>query len=193
MISSADLTLHKLHTIIHQPADGRISQSGSNCVFLRPGNHTLGRIYMSNRSPCCSCCQGSTACIGKKVQDFYRTSCITDLITKPVPVGRLLRKQACVLKAKRFQMESQILIMNIPLLRQIKELPFSAAFLTSVVMTIHMFPAFIRLRCIPDHLRVRTHQKVIPPAFQLLPTGSIDHFIFFPSVCNPHLLSNPPK
>ena len=53
MIPSANLTLNKLHTVIHQPADRSISQTGSNRILLRPGNHTLRSIHMSNRSSRC--------------------------------------------------------------------------------------------------------------------------------------------
>ena len=188
MIPSADLTLNKLHTVIHQPADRSISQTGSNRILLCPGNHTLRSIHMSNRSSRCRCRQSRTTCICKKIQHLHRTSRIADLIAKPVPIHSLLRKKPGMLKTKRFQIKGKSLIMNIPLLGQIKELPFTAALLTSVIMPVHMLPALIHLRRIPYNLRIRPHQKIIPPTLQLLPTGSINNLIIFPSICNPHCI-----
>ena len=186
MVPSADFTLNKLHTVIHQPSYRRISQSRSNRILLRPGDHTLRSIHMSNRSPRCCCRQSRTTCICKKIQHLHRTSRIADLIAKPVPIHRLLRKKPGMLKTKRFQIKGKSLIMNIPLLGQIKKLPFTAALLTSVIMPVHMLPALIHLRRIPYNLRIRPHQKIIPPTLQLLPTGSINNLIIFPSICNPH-------
>ena len=65
------------------------------------------------------------------------------------------------------QVEGKILITDLPLFREIEEFPFTAAFFTAVIVCVRMFPAFVCARCIPDHLRIRTNQDVLPPAFQL--------------------------
>ena len=141
---------------------------------------------MGHTGSCSSCCKGSTSCVGEKIQHLDGTTCITDLVPKPVPVGSLFREKAGVLEAEWLQMEGQLLIMNVPLLRQIKKFPFSTASGASVIVCIRPFPAFVCAWGVPDHLRIRTDQKVVPPFFQLFPTGSVYYLIFFPVICNPH-------
>ena len=65
--------------------------------------------------------QSRTACIGKKIQNFDRAFCFTDLISEPVPVDCLLREKSGVFETEWFQMEGQIFVMEIPLLWQIKK------------------------------------------------------------------------
>ena len=36
--------------------------------------------------------------------------------------------------------------------------------------------------------QIRTDQGVFAPALQLFTTGSINYFVFFPVICNPHIL-----
>ena len=131
--------------------------------------------------------QSCTACVSKKIQDFDRASGFTNLITEPVPVDSLLREKSGVFETEWFQMESKIFVMEIPLLREIKEFPFTAAFFASVIMGVHVFPSTAYLRSVPDHLRIRTDQSVFPPAFQFFSTGSVNYFVFFPVICNPHI------
>ena len=78
MISSSYFPFYKFYTVIYQPANRRISQSGRDSIFFGPGNHTFGGIHMCDLSTGSSCCKCSTACIGKKIQDFYRSSGISD-------------------------------------------------------------------------------------------------------------------
>ena len=143
---------------------------------------------MGNLCAGSSRCKSCTSCVGKKIQYFDRTSCIADLVTKPVPVDCLLRKQSGMLEAEWFQVEGEMFIMEIPLLRKIKKLPFAAALFAAVIMCVHVFPAPAYLWGIPDNLRIRTDQGVFAPALQLFTTGSINYFVFFPVICNPHIL-----
>ena len=53
VISTADLTFYKFHTVIYQPADRRFRKPRCSCVFFGPGNHTLGSVYV------CNLCTGS--------------------------------------------------------------------------------------------------------------------------------------
>ena len=136
----------------------------------------------------CSRRECGAACIGEEIQHFYRTSCIADLIREPFPVRRLFREQSGVFEIERLQVKGQIFIMNLPLLREIEELPFSTAFFAAVIVRIPVLPSFLCLRGIPDHLRIRAHKEILPPPFQFLPVGRINHFIVFPSICNPHMI-----
>ena len=63
---------------------------------------------MCNMSSGSGSSQCSTTCIGKKIQDFYRASRITDLVTEPVPVDSLFRKQTGMFETEWFQMEGQV-------------------------------------------------------------------------------------
>ena len=60
--------------------------------------------------------QGSSAGVGEEVQYFDGTSGRMYLPAEPIPVGGLLRKQACMFEAEGFQMKCQFFIMNAPLL-----------------------------------------------------------------------------
>ena len=79
-----------------------------------------------------------------------------------------------------------MVVLNRPLLRQVKKLPFAATFITAVVMTVHLLPAFIRFWCIPDDLRVWAYKNVLSPAFKLFAATGIDDFIIFPIISSPH-------
>ena len=59
----------------------------------------------------------------------------------------------------------------------------SAAFGTAVIMSIHFSPTLMFLRCVPDDLRIRTHQEIASPAFQLLTRGTVNDFVIFPVIC----------
>ena len=76
--------------------------------------------------------------------------------------------------------------MNLPLLWETEELPFTAALFAAVIMPVHLFPTAVLLRRIPDDLRIRTDQQIITPALQLFAFGSVQHFVVFPVVSNPH-------
>ena len=79
-------------------------------------------------------------------------------------------------------MKGQLLIRNLPLLRQIKKLPFAAALAAAVIVAIHFFPAFVFFGGIPDNLRVRADQQVVPPALQFFALGAVYYFIIVPFI-----------
>ena len=144
--------------------------------------------YRSSSSCCSQCCATG---ISEQIQHFDRPSCISDLLREPGPVSCLFREQTRVFKAKGLQIECELLsrrkfIINAPLLRQIKELPLPTTFCASVIMAVHFFPASVLLLGIPDHLRIRTNQQIISPAFQLLSCGTVDNLVIFPLICNKH-------
>ena len=89
---------------------------------------------------------------------------------EPIPVYGLFRKKPGMLKTKRFQLKGQILIPNVPLIGKLKKFPFSAAFGAAMIVTIRPTPAFVYFGRIPDHLRIRTNQKKVPPTLQFLTT-----------------------
>ena len=187
VISTADLTFYKFHTVIYQPADRCFRKSGCSCIFFGPGNHTLGSVYVCNLCTGSGSSQSCTACVSKKIQDFDRASGFTNFITEPVPVDSLLREKTSVFETEWFQMKSKILVMKIPLLWEIKKFPFTAAFFASVVVSIHVFPSTAYLWGVPDHLWVRAYQCVFSPAFKFFTAGSVNYFVFFPVICNPHI------
>jgi len=62
-----------------------------------------------------------------------------------------------MLKAERFQTESELPVVDAPFVRQIKKFPFAAAFGTAVIMSVLFFPSRIFLRRIPYDLGVGAH------------------------------------
>ena len=186
MISSADFSFYKFHTVVHKPADRRVRKAGRSSIFLCPCDHAFGSVHVSDvRSGSGSRKSGSSG-VGKQVQHLDRASGGTDFFRKPVPVCRLFREESRMFKAERLQIKGQIPVMDLPLLRKAEEFPFSAAFFTSVIMCVWMIPPAVCLFSIPDYLRVRADQDVITPAFQLFPAGTVYDFIIFPTICNPH-------
>ena len=188
VITSADFTLYKLHTVIYQPADWCISKTTCCRILFRPGNHSLRSIYVCNRCTCGCCRKSCTTCISEQVQHLDRSVSLTDLVSKPVPVCCLLREKTGVLEAEWFQMERKLLVMKIPLLGQIKELPFTASLGAAVIVCVHLAPSWLCLRCIPDYLRIRTDKEIFSPSLQFLAAGSINYFVFFPAICYPHFI-----
>ena len=164
MISAADLALNKFHAVVHKIADRRICKSGCRRIFFCPGNHPLRGIHMCNGRPRFCTGHRSSSRIGEQIQYFDRASGAADQSRCPVPIDCLLRKKSCMFKTKWFQMEGQIPVMDIPLLRQIKELPFSASLIASMIVRIFLLPLWGIMRCVPDHLRVRANQDIISPS-----------------------------
>ena len=108
----------------------------------------------------CNGCSGSqgragcSACISEKIQNIYFAVGIFYETAHPVPVYGLLRKEACVLKTERFQVENQIPIGDLPGFGQIKKVPAAPAFGAAVIMSVRMFPAAGGLFCLPDDTSV---------------------------------------
>ena len=116
-----------------------------------------------------------TAGVSEEVQYLHGSACLMDQTGEPVPIHRLLREQTGMLEAEGLQMEGQRIsltggfllkwqgVMDRPFIRQMEELPFSAALGTSVVMTVFLLPALMIVGRLPDDLGIRTHQNIISP------------------------------
>ena len=127
-------------------------------------------------SSSCSCGGYSgTAGVSEEVQYLHGAACLMDQTGEPVPVHSLLREQTGMLEAEGLQMEGQRIsltggfllkrqgVMDRPFIRQMEELPFSAALGTSVVMTVFLLPALMIVGRLPDDLGIRTDENVISP------------------------------
>ena len=90
-----------------------------------------------------------------------------------------------MLEAEGLEPESQAAVMDAPVIGQIEKLPFSAALFAAVIMGVGLFP-FFSPGGVPDDLRIRTDQPVLSPPLELFSPGSIDYFVIFPCVSNPH-------
>ena len=116
-----------------------------------------------------------TAGVSEEVQHLHGSACIMDQTGEPVPVHRLLREQTGMFETEGLQMEGQRIrltggfllkrqgVMDRPLVRQMEELPFSAALGTSVVMTVFLLPALMLVGRLPDDLGIRTDENIISP------------------------------
>ena len=91
-----------------------------------------------------------------------------------------------MLEAEGLQVKGQAMVMNRPLLWQIKKFPLSAAFGASVVVGVRLPPPAVFLGGIPDDLWIRADQKIVPPAFQLFSFSTVYDLVIVPVLCNPH-------
>ncbi len=137
--------------------------------------------------------QGGAAGVGEEIQNLKGSVGIFGFRflynrRKPVPVYRLFGKKSGMLEAERLQSESKLSVTDAPFLRQIKKLPFPAAFGAAVIVSVFLFPVFVSPWHIPYDLRVRAHQIKIAPAFQFFSFGTVYYFIILPVVCDPHFL-----
>ena len=164
-ISPSYLALYKFAAVIDEPADRSVLEPRNGGVLPGPGDHTPGRVDMSDGRTGLRCCNCGTAGISEQVEDFNfsagRHSVSNDL-TEPVPVDGLLREEAGMLEVKGFEPEGQIFVVDRPLLGKVSELPLAAALIAAVIMRVGISP-FSAARRIPDHLRVRTDQLVPAP------------------------------
>ena len=67
-------------------------------------------------------------------------------------------------EAERLQVKSQVMILNLPLLRKMEEFPFTAALFTAVIVSVFVLPSRILAGSVPDDLWVRADKKIVPPA-----------------------------
>ena len=187
-IPPAYLPFYKLYTVIYQPADRGVFQSGRHGILFGPCYHSFRSIHM------CDLCSGSrrgqcsSAGVCKEVQDFDRTSGMPDLFGEPVPVCRLLGKQPRVFETERFQIKSQRTVVDLPLFRQTEKFPLTSAFFAAVIMSVHMFPSPVIFRSIPDNLGIRAYKDVLSPALQLFSFRAVYNFIILPVISNPHIM-----
>ena len=187
--SPLDLPLHKLGAVIHDPADGLIVKPGNSGVVLCPGYHPLCRVNMTDAGSGSGTGNGGAAGIGKQVQHIDGPSRIADLVHAPIPVGCLFRENTGVFKIHGFDLKTEFLIANFPFFRQLFGVPLTAAGIAAGIAGIVFPPAVMIFGCLPDHLRVGTHQGILPPALQLFSSGAVQHLIVFPITCDPHALS----
>ncbi len=151
---------------------------------------------MCHMSPCGRSAQRCTPCVGKKVEypdpaGGIPVQGLSDNRRGPVPVDGLFREEPGVFETEGLQMKCQVLaaeaaVLDIPFLGQPGEFPLSAAFRTSVIVSVWLFPAAVFPCGIPDHLRIRAYQYIISPALKFFTGGGIEDFIVLPVVCDPH-------
>ena len=128
--------------------------------------------HSSSRS--CGGYSGTTG-VSEEVQNLHGAACLMDQTGEPVPVHRLFREQTGMFETEGLQMEGQRIrltagfllkrqcVMDRPFIRQMEELPFSAALGTSVVMTVLLLPALMIVGRLPDDLGIRTDENIISP------------------------------
>ena len=69
VIAPADLPLDKFAAVIHQPADGRFSQSGELGVLSCPADHALGCIHVCDLGTRRGSRGRSAAGVGEEIQN----------------------------------------------------------------------------------------------------------------------------
>ena len=94
-----------------------------------------------------------------------------------------------MLEAEGLQIKGKVFVGDGPLLGQLVELPFTAAFVAAVVVAVGFLPAEVILVGVPYYLGIGTDKKIISPSLKLLPGGSVYYLIIFPIICNPHIYS----
>ena len=85
MISTADFPLHEFDAVVYNPADGGLRKAGGAGVFLSPGHHALGGVYMGYMGAGLGGCQRGASRVGEQVQHLNGASGLSDFIAKPVP------------------------------------------------------------------------------------------------------------
>ena len=187
VVTPAYLPLHELGAVVHQPPYGRVLQPGGDSVLPCPGDHALGGVHVGHGGPGRSGSQCGAPCIGEEVQHLDRASGLPYLFGKPVPVGCLLREEACVHKAEGLQVKGQAFVTDGPLGGEVKELPLPASLFAAVVVGVAFSPALQCLWSVPDDLRVRADQEIVAPALQLFSSAAVQHLVILPVVSYPHI------
>ena len=167
----ADLTLYELSAVIHKPADVCLAQTGELGIFSGPADHAFGGIHMRDFCTCGCGCGGCAAGIGEEIQDpdfFSGGGTSADELREPVPVDRLFGEKAGVFEAEGFEPEGQISVMDAPVIRKVKKLPFAAAFFAAVIVCVGTAPDPVTGR-VPDYLGIGADQTVFTPSLQLSP------------------------
>ena len=141
---------------------------------------------MAHAGPGLGAGHGSAAGIGKQVQHPDRPTSIANLIHSKIPVHRLLGKQARMLEVHGLYLKGQLIVVNLPAFRQCFFLPVSAAGLRSEISGVCLFPCGMAMIRFPDGLRVRAHQILLVPAFQLFSSAAVQQLIILPLIRNPH-------
>lgn len=101
--------------------------------------------------------EGGPAGVGKKIENLDRTPGRGDFFRHPVPVDRLFRKNAGMLKAHGFQTEGQAAVVDFPNGRNIGDFfPVPAARGGAEVSGVSSPPHGMFLWSAPEDLRVGT-------------------------------------
>ncbi len=145
---------------------------------------------MADRSPGRRRRQRRAAGIGKEIEHRNRPPGRADALRDKVPVGRLLGKDAGVLKAHRFDVEGLFTPRHAPAFGQRADAPASAARVRTVVYGVGLCPQR-RGAFVPDGLRIRPRKGVISPALQPLSAAAVKQPIIVPVRRNPHAISPP--
>ena len=133
--------------------------------------------------------QRRAARVGKEVQRVDGPPGAADGLHDEIPVCRLLREDARMLEVHRLDVERQLAIFHLPVLRQAQICPLAAAGRRPGVARVILPPERIVLRRVPDHLRIWTHKDIFAPAFELFAAGGIKDLIVLPSISQPHTVS----
>ena len=189
-LAAANLTLHELGAVVHDPADGGIGKTRETGVLLGPRHHALCRVHMAHAGTRLGAGNGCAACVGEEVQHADGAVSLADGLHGEIPVHRLLGEQTRVLEVHGLDLEGQFLIVDRPALREGILLPVTAARLRTAVAGVGLAPQGAPLH-LPNGLRVGAHQDLVVPALQFLTAAAGEQFIIFPAVRNPHI-SIPP-
>lgn len=143
---------------------------------------------MADAGACSSCRQCCTAGVRKQIEDSHRLIRLANQSVHIIPVCRLLRKQTGVLKVHRLDVKREFAIMNVPLRRQLFDVPLAAAGGRAMIRRICGSPSRNVFLLRPDCLRVRTNQHLLAPALYFFAIAAVEHFKIFPFICNPHMI-----
>ena len=187
-ITALDFPLHKFFAVVHDIAARRIPAAGQRHIVLCRLHHPARRVHVAYRSTCRRRRHRSPARIREQVQHAHLTTGshrATDQPVRPVPVCRLLREQPRMLEAHRTEPERVVPVVDAPVLRHPVHDPLPAAADPSV-HAVRLPPSRVTPLALPDHLRVRAHQNILPPPLQPLSAFRIDQLILLPLIGTPH-------
>ena len=69
---------------------------------------------MDNLRPCFKASYGCAARVGKQVEHLYGSACISDKLSRIIPIDCLLGENSRVLEAHGFDIKTKLLIINTP-------------------------------------------------------------------------------
>ena len=186
MITAPQFSFHEFFAIVHNVADKRRRKSAQSGIFFCLRDDSLCGIDMDDMRSGNSGGNGRATRVCKQIEHADGPAGISDQSGKPIPVYRLFREKTGVLEAHRAQQKTQFSVRYLPLLRQFIFDPTAAAGYGASVYAIRMLPRGMHGGTLPDDLRIRTDQDIIPPPFQTFAVRGVQQFIFFPLISNPH-------
>ena len=186
MPAPALLPQHEFHHIVHDKAHGLLSQAAQGQVFLGPGHHAFGRVHVDYLRPRRRQGAGGAPGIGEQVQGPEGLGRLFHQAPHPVPIDRLLREQARVLKACGPHLEGQVPVLDGPAFGQgLGVLPVAASGGGADIAGVHG-PGLLHG---PYRLGIRPQQPNLAPAFQLIAVARVQDLIILPSVRQIHMHS----